>query len=109
MTLDFIPPPQPGIHFLCRECGDTCDPIAAEDRGGLCARCAFPTRVSRKVHTIGAIEQAVGHPVAEVRAVYVNGVEVLGTPEDPDPFKRAIDRAFNAWARDLASDEDPTP
>ena len=84
------------VHFICRECGTPCNPEAARERGGLCGRCAFPTRVTVKTFQLAIDrERAVSTALESAAAAIENVVKF-----EPDPFRAAIDRAAAAWAKD---------
>jgi hypothetical protein len=93
------------IHFICRECGTPCNSEAARDRGGLCSRCAFPTRVTVRTFQLAIDrEQAVSTALeSAAQAIDAVALPIPFTPS-PDPFRRAIDRAFAAWAEDEFGD-----
>lgn len=112
---DLYPPVQ-GIHCCCRTCGALCTPEGYADRGGVCARCAYPLRVTVDVHRMASARD----PLKELerpgpRTVYMNGREVIGENAiahalraryalpvyEPDPIRDAIDRAAADWARDV--------
>lgn len=84
-----------GIHCICRECGALCTPEGWHDRGGLCARCAFPTRVTTNAHSLVASGQRTAAAI-EATARAIDNV----VPFEPDPIRDAIDRAAAVWSRD---------
>lgn len=86
------------VHFICRDCGTPCDPQAARERGGLCARCAFPTRVTVRTFQL-AIDRSAA--VSDVLGAMSSALDLI----DRDPFRDAIDRAAARWAAD--NPEDP--
>lgn len=85
------------IHFICRDCGTPCDSEAARERGGLCSRCAFPLRVTRRVIFINGVECASTEEA--LAAIRKRDAVSVTLDVDADPFKRAIDRALTAWAK----------
>ena len=76
------------VHFICRDCGTPCDPQAARERGGLCARCAFPARV-----TVRTFQLSIDRPASLI----VESTSEVASFK-PDPIREAIDRAAAAWA-----------
>lgn len=110
---------------ICRDCGALCALEGWTDRGGLCARCAFPVRrlFVNGVEVVGEVKiretlstlERLPCGVIDVTRVddtrrryfdVARRVEFFESnpTEDRDPIRDAIDRAAARWARDNPED-----